>query len=152
MNNELNLFDSKTPTRKDICDLQNYLSGMPQEQNMVTNHYFANGMYVREVTRPAGTLIVGKVHKHEHIFAITKGKLNVWCEDGEMKELIAPCVLVSKPGTKRVTFAVEDTTAMTIHRTDNTDLDEIEKEIIEEDLTALYDSSNNLKNGLENKS
>ena len=33
---------------------------------------------------------------------------------------------------------------MTIHKTDKTDLDEIEKELVEPDNTALFDSGNNL--------
>jgi hypothetical protein len=62
-----------------------------------------------------------------------------------MKKLQAGDVIESKPGTKRVTLAVTDAIGITIHRTDKTDLDEIEAELIEPDETALFDSSNKLK-------
>jgi hypothetical protein len=62
-----------------------------------------------------------------------------------MKRLQAGDVVESKPGTKRVTLAVEDSIGITIHKTDKTDLDEIEAELIEPDTMALFDSNNNIK-------
>ena len=99
---------------------------------------------MRKLYRPAGTLIVGKVHKHPHFFLCAKGEIIAWSENG-MKKLQAGDVIESKPGTKRVTLAVTDAIGITIHRTDKTDLDEIEAELIEPDETALFDSSNKLK-------
>jgi quercetin dioxygenase-like cupin family protein len=132
------------PTRQDISELQNALATLEQSKELVTKHYFANGMYVREVFRPRGTLIVGKVHKHEHLFMVIKGQINVWTEDG-MVEMKAPFITVSKPGTKRVTFAMEDSVGVTVHRTDNKDLNDIEAEIIEEDKDSKFDAKNALK-------
>lgn len=137
------LHEDATPTREEIDRLQAEMVKMPQAE-LETSHYFANGMYAREVHRPAGTLIVGKIHKHEHLFIVTKGQIVVWTESG-MVRMNAPYVLVSKPGTKRVTLAEVDSTAMTVHRTDNTDLDAIEAEIIESEGTAMFDSSNVMK-------
>lgn len=144
MNELINLDKDLKPTREDIDNLQSKLMTMEQSKELVTNHYFANGMYAREVHRPKGTLIVGKVHKHEHFFFVTKGQINVWTEDG-MIEMKAPYVVISKPGTKRVTFAVEDSTGMTVHRTDKTDLNDIEEENIEEDLNSKFDAMNFIK-------
>jgi hypothetical protein len=132
-----------TPTRDQIDRLQNAMSAMPQAE-LVTEHQFSPGMYMRKLYRPAGTLIVGKVHKHPHFFLCAKGEIIAWSENG-MKKLQAGDVIESKPGTKRVTLAVTDAIGITIHRTDKTDLDEIEAELIEPDETALFDSSNKLK-------
>jgi quercetin dioxygenase-like cupin family protein len=132
------------PTREDIINLQTALATMEQSHDLVTNDYFANGMYCREVHRPKGTLIVGKVHKKEHFFMVIKGQINVWTEEG-MLEMKAPYIQVSKPGTKRVTWAAEDSTGVTVHRTDFTDLKDIEKENIEEDTQAKFDMKNVLK-------
>jgi len=116
---------------------------MPQAE-LVTEHQFSPGMYMRKLFRPAGTLIVGKVHKEPHFFLCVKGEIIAWTESG-MKRLQAGDVIESKPGTKRVTLAVTDAIGITIHRTDKTDLDEIEAELIEPDPSALFDASNKLK-------
>ena len=116
---------------------------MPQAE-LVTEHQFSPGMYMRKLFRPAGTLIVGKVHKQPHFFLCAKGEIIAWTESG-MKRLQAGDVIESKPGTKRVTLAVTDAIGITIHRTDKTDLDEIEAELIEPDPSALFDARNKLK-------
>jgi hypothetical protein len=117
---------------------------MPQAE-LQTEHYFSeSGMYCRKVFRPAGTLIVGKVHKHHHLFLCAMGEIIAWTENG-MKRLQAGDVVESKPGTKRVTLAVTDAIGMTVHRTDKTDLDEIEAELVELDEKSMFDSGNNLK-------
>jgi hypothetical protein len=116
---------------------------MPQAE-LQTEHFFSPGMYCRRVYRSAGTLIVGKVHKEPHFFMCAKGEIIAWTEVG-MRKLQAGDVVESKPGTKRVTLAVTDAIGVTVHRTDKTDLDEIEAELIEPDDAALFDSSNKLK-------
>ena len=116
---------------------------MPQAE-LVTEHQFSPGMYMRKLFRPAGTLIVGKVHKEPHFFLCAKGEIIAWTESG-MKRLHAGDAIESKPGTKRVTLAVTDAIGITIHRTDKTDLDEIEAELIEPDPSALFDARNKLK-------
>lgn len=132
-----------TPTREQIDRLQAEMIKHPQA-DLKTEHYFSPGMYCRKVFRQAGTLIVGKVHKEPHFFMCAKGEIIAWTDTG-MRKLQAGDVIESKPGTKRVTLAVTDAIGVTIHRTDKTDLDEIEAELIEPDDTALFDSSNKLK-------
>ena len=132
------------PSREQIERLQAEMVKMPQV-DLQTEHYFSeSGMYCRKVFRPAGTLIVGKVHKHHHLFLCAMGEIIAWTENG-MKRLQAGDVVESRPGTKRVTLAVTDAIGVTVHRTDKTDLDEIEAELVEPDNSALFDSSNLLK-------
>lgn len=123
--------------------LQSAMSRLPQAQ-LETKHHFADGMYLRELFRPAGCTIVGKVHKREHFYVVASGEVTV-VSDGERRRIKAPCVMVSKPGTKRAVYAHEDSVCFTVHRTNLTDLDEIENEIIEPDETALFDARNELK-------
>jgi len=136
------------PTREQIERLQHEVAQMPQAE-LPTEHYFSEaGMYCRKVFRPAGTLIIGKVHKQHHLFLCAMGEIIAWTENG-MRRLQAGDVVESKPGTKRVTLATTDAIGITIHKTDKTDLDEIEAELIEPDETALFDSRNKLKSAIK---
>lgn len=134
-------------TRAQILALQQAMSTMVQAEGLKTDHYFAGGMYCRRLWRPAGTVIVGKVHKAPHFFLCAAGEIMAWSEKG-MRKLGPGDVIESQPGTKRVTLAITDAIGITVHKTDLTDLDAIEAELIEEDETALFDSGNNLKSVL----
>lgn len=116
---------------------------LPQMQ-LETSHFFADGMYCRYLPRPAGCLIVGKVHKKEHFYMVCTGTVVVTTDEG-VRQITGPKVLVSKPGTKRAVYALTDAVCLTVHRTDRVDLDEIEAELIEQDETALFDSANKLR-------
>lgn len=130
-------------TREQIDRLQAEMIKLPQLE-LQTEHFFVPGMYCRRVYRPAGTLIVGKVHKQPHFFLCAKGEIIAWTENG-MKKLQAGDVVECKPGTKRVTMATQDSIGITIHKTDKTDLDEMEAELVEPDDTALFNSHNQIK-------
>lgn len=100
-------------------------------------HHFAQGSYGREMTLPAGLVVVGKIHKHAHINVISKGRVQVFTEQEGVRELSAPCTFVSSPGTKRVVHVLEETVWTTVHVTDKTDLAEIEREVIATDFMEV---------------
>ena len=100
-------------------------------------HHFAPGSYGREMTLPAGLVVVGKIHKHAHINVISKGRVQVFTEQDGVLELAAPCTFVSSPGTKRVVHVLEETVWTTVHVTDKTDLAEIEREVIATDFSEV---------------
>ena len=129
--------------RETVERLQDAMSKLPQAE-LSTRHWFADGMYCREMDWPAGVTIVGKVHKREHLFILLKGEATFSTEEG-MKRVKAPCVIVGVPNTKRVGYAHEDSVCLNIHRTDIRDLDQIEIEMIEPEDKALFDSSNKVK-------
>jgi quercetin dioxygenase-like cupin family protein len=136
------LLESPTLTDK-VLTAERMMRDMPQVE-LKTTHYFADGIYAREVFRPAGTVIVGKVHRKEHLYIVTQGRVRVVMDD-DMKEYAAPAVIVSKPGTKRAVYAIEDSVCMTVHRSKKRNLDKLERELVEEDKLALFDSGNNIK-------
>lgn len=100
-------------------------------------HHFAPGSYGREMTLPAGLVVVGKIHKHAHINVISKGRVQVFTEQEGVLELAAPYTFVSSPGTKRVVHVLEETVWTTVHVTDKTDLAEIEREVIATDFMEV---------------
>jgi quercetin dioxygenase-like cupin family protein len=92
-------------------------------------HYFSRGMYVRELRMPKGFTIVGKRHAREHIVVISEGRCLCITERGS-EELEAPCSFVSPAGEKRALYMLEDTTWVTIHRTEAKNLEDAEADLI----------------------
>lgn len=137
------LTEPHVPTREQIERLQTEVAGLPQLE-IETEHYFSGGMYCRKAYQPAGVVAVGKVHKKDHFFMCAKGQMIVWSEKG-MITMNAGDVLCSKAGTKRVILSVTDSICINFHKTNKINLDKIEKELIEPDATAMFDSANKLK-------
>lgn len=107
-------------------------------------HHFAPGMYGREFSMPAGMTVVGKIHRHGHLMMVVKGRAIVVDEFGRY-DVAAGYVQASRPGAKRVVYAIEDTTFVTVHLNpgDGQDLEQIEAEHIEpesEEFRALVAS------------
>lgn len=132
----------KLPTLGGIERLQATMAAMPQaDLSDHTKHYFADGMYCRELFRPADTLIVGKVHKKEHFYIVLSGEVTL-IGDGFRERIKAPRIIISQPGTKRAVLSHTDAICITVHRTDSRDLDEIERELIEPEDMRLFDARN----------
>lgn len=119
--------------REKITFLERKMSRLPQIE-VGLSHYFKNGMYAREMRVPKGTFISGKIHSTGTIGVLAQGSMRVWGEDGVMKIVTAPYIHTAEPGFKRVGWATEDVVWVTIHRTDSTDLYQIEEdEFVTED-------------------
>ena len=84
----------------------------------LTTHKFTDGMYIREIFMPAGSLITSKIHKTEHPYIVSYGKVAVSIDAQEWDEITAPYTGITKPGTRRVLFIIEDCIWTTFHRID----------------------------------
>lgn len=125
--------------RQSIQALAEHMLNMPEAAEPAecpVKHMFAPGMYVREITMPAGMLVIGKIHRHAHVNIISKGAVEVVTEHGACT-YTAPCSFVSEPGTQRVVHILEECIWATVHATSETDLAEIESEIIAEDFSEI---------------
>jgi len=101
----------------------------------LTTHMFTDGMYIREIFMPAGSLITSKVHKTEHPYIVSYGKVAVSIDGDDWDEITAPYTGITKPGTRRVLYIIEDCIWTTFHRVDDmkseyNDLNDDEKENI----------------------
>lgn len=112
-------------------------------------HTFSEGMYVREISIPKGTILTGKIHKHDHPNFLLKGKVTVVTEHGGIETLEAPLSMISPCGTKRALVCWTDVVWVTIHtNTDNeTDLEKIEEFVIAKD----YDEYEKFIEGKKNR-
>lgn len=115
--------------RGKIEQLEAVMKQMPGQIQIEPKHYFVHGLYAREITIPAGTTLTGKIHKFPHLNIISKGEISVMTDAGVQK-IKAPATIISKPGTKRVGYAHEETVWTTIHATEETDPEKIEDALV----------------------
>lgn len=107
--------------------LEGAMLALPQVECPV-DHFFASGVYVRQMTAPAGTLIVGHEHKTEHVCILLKGSMTIATPEG-VRTVSAPLTFIAPPGRK-VAVVLEDIVFQNIHATEERDLDKIEAQII----------------------
>ena len=116
--------DGEVESIAEECTLKHYFSPKDEKYGCCT--------YAREIKLPKGSIVIGKIHRHQHLNFITQGEVIVYTEFGE-KHLKAPCTFISEVGLKRVVCALEDTIWTTVHLTEfesETELDKIEHEVI----------------------
>ena len=121
----LNLIkENKIEDRLPDCKLTHYYTPMDET--------YGCGTYARQMFIPKDTLIIGKIHRHQHLNFIMQGEVRVFTEFGT-KEYKAPCVFISEIGLKRSVYAVKDTIWVTVHQTKHLgeeNLSKMEEEVI----------------------
>lgn len=92
-----------------IDDYEAWAAVQPQVP-IVTRHYFAPGIYAREIVVPAGTVITGAQHRTKYLAVLSKGVVSVWKEgdDRNAKLLAAPMTIVSEVGARRMGIVHEE--------------------------------------------
>lgn len=107
------------------------------ETQFPLNHVFKPGRYIRTIFLPKGTVVVGKIHKHEHPYTIWSGHVTVVTEGAGREEIKGMYRGISPAGVKRAIYVHEDTIWTVEHETDLTDLTEIEEAVIAKSYTEL---------------
>lgn len=124
------IVDKQTPeeARASILALEAALLALPEEQkvHLEPTHHFAPGIYLRELSIPAGVTLTGAIHKTEHFCILTKGKVSVGGME-QISVLEAPAIVRSLPGVKRAIYAHQDSIWVNVHHnpTNETDLEKI---------------------------
>jgi len=116
------------PVNDQIENLERELLNLPQVECPL-KHNFAPGVYMREITMPAGSLIIGHEHLTEHFNVVLTGKARVMI-DGVIEDLVAPCYFISNPNVRKVLYIVEEMKFATIHPTDETSVEVLEDTLI----------------------
>jgi len=104
---------------------------------------FTNGLYLRRVKLPKGTIFTSKLHKTQNPYMIMKGSVLVWetgCKEAGL--INAPYVGVTEPDTRRLVYVIEDSEWMTCHANpDNLDLEEMEDKLFGAYINRLLDET-----------
>ena len=93
-------------------------------------HRFAKGLYAREITIPAGSLITGKLHTTQHLNIISEGRISVYSPGEPVRHITAPYTFIAEPGARRLAYTHERTVWTTIHATEETDITRLEATLI----------------------
>jgi hypothetical protein len=146
MNSELTIkeaFELGVPSRNNILELEQAVGELPDQIDLesMTTHHFAPGVYAREMFAAAGSVVVGKIHKHECLNVLLTGRILVATEFGN-KEHVAPAIWKGEAGVKRAGYVLEDTRWINIHPNaeDTEDLTVIEESVI----APSYEAYDNL--------
>jgi len=125
---------SKGEIREGLMNLEDRIREMENSfvgdtDNCPLKHSFSDGIYVREIFIPKGTLLTGKIHKHEHPNFLMSGEVLVVTENNGRELLKAPLSIISPSGTKRALYTLTDVVLITTHfnPTNTQDLEELEK-------------------------
>jgi hypothetical protein len=102
-----------TPDRDGIEAAHAMIAAAPQIA-VPTYHYFADGIYAREIHVPAGAWVVGEIHTESHINILSHGEASVATETGS-KRIRAPATFEAVAGRKVVGFAHTDVVWTTFH-------------------------------------
>lgn len=105
-------------------------------------HRFGPGIYIREVTVPAGTVAIGHYQKYEHMNVFLHGRVSMFNDDGSMTELCAPMIFVGKPGRK-IGYVHEDMVWLNIYSTNERDVETLEKTFL--DKSPAWEFMNKLR-------
>lgn len=117
------------PTYARVRELEAELLKHEQADCPIT-HHFADGVYGREMFAAAGTVIVGKLHRHATLNVLLQGRLKVTDADGSVREMAAPAVYVTPAGCKKVALVLEDIRWLNVLPTKLTDPAAIEAKFI----------------------
>lgn len=104
-------------------------------------HRFTPGLYIREITIPAGTLLTSMEHLLEHPFVISKGRIRVTSETEGSVIYEAPHTGITQPGTRRALFAETDVVWTTFHVTQETDVEKIGEAILAPHFNPLLEDN-----------
>lgn len=129
-----------TTMRESVQRLEDAIAQMPPAECGL-RHHFAPGVYLREMTVPAGVVATGAVHKTEHLTIIV-GHCFLTTDEG-VQEFQGHCTIRSKPGVKRAIVAITETILTTVHVTTETDLDKLCELLTESKADELLGGSAN---------
>ena len=112
--------------------LKNYFEGSEQTaKELPLEHFICNKTYTRQITLPKDMLLTGKVHNFDHVSILSKGDVSVMTDEG-VTRIKAPATWISKAGTKRLIYVHEETIWATIHQSENTLVEDLERELVHE--------------------
>ena len=111
---------------KKIEKLANSMMGLPQP-DFKFRHYFSPGIYAREITIPAGVVLIGAKHRVQNMAILTKGTLQLVTDTGTVIVKAGDPPINCRAGRENAAMALEEAvwTNFFPNPTDETDIDKL---------------------------
>ena len=149
---KMQALDSQAPTfvarmqaLANIYELEEVIKSMPGSVGkdsplFAYHHWFVPGIYGREITIPANTVLTTEIHASENLAVVLQGSFTFFSENG-LEYIEAPKVMVTKIGTKRAMFTHTEVIYITFHENvDNeTDIDTLVERYTFKDEKAYHE-------------
>jgi quercetin dioxygenase-like cupin family protein len=134
---------AQTSMRDKVATLEAELSRLPQAYCPV-RHYFAPGLYAREMSIPAGTVVTGAIHKTENLIVVSLGRLRIVTDKGT-REVKAGDTFTCPAGMKNAVVALEDSrwTNFLANPSNETDTDKLAEIFTESKASELLGGADN---------
>ncbi len=134
---------AKVPEKWDAIDkIEDYINSLPVKVWGDVYEEGTPGLYTRQITLPAGTLLTSRIHKTCHPFVVTKGAITVYNTVCDTQELYTAGYRgITYPGVRRVLYVHEPTVWVTFHSTDKIgydfmDLNKSEQQVIFDEIMS----------------
>lgn len=115
---------------KIVSELHTELQGQ-FDVDLGTVHYFADGLYSKEIHLPKGYIAGQHAHTYTHLSILAKGEVIVRT-DTDAVRYTAPACIEIKAGTNHSIESLEDTVWYCIHATDETDVNKVDAVLVQE--------------------
>jgi hypothetical protein len=123
----------------DVAEVERAMLPMEQAPCPLVHHFGPN-ICIREVTMPAGALVVGHKQKFEQLNIMLRGKLMMLDEYGNPHIYVAPMIYTGAPGRK-IAYILEETVWQNVYSTALTDVNAVEDFFIEKSEDWQQDSA-----------
>ncbi len=120
----------------DLEVLEDLLLDEPDQAPCEVVHRFGPGLYIRELSMPAGATAIGHHQRFRQVNIVLAGRVTVVTDDGSLREIVAPHFFVGEPGRK-VGYVHEDTVWQNIYATTETDVERLEAMLLRKSATFL---------------
>jgi len=131
---------NRADLRKKILDAEDRIQNSPDKVEEPPHiDHFSKGLYARELFVPAGIVMSTKIHLVDHFLFVMKGRAVVVDEFNGVKDIVGPCMMETKAGTKRILKVTEDLLLITVHATEETDVDIIESQVVGTEFPELLE-------------
>lgn len=99
------------------------------DDGIVVKHYFASGVYIKQMTVPAGLAIGKHVHDFDHFSTLLSGDA-VISVNGVLENITAPKTILIEAGKEHVIVAKTAIVWHCIHATNEADPEKVDIELM----------------------